>query len=64
MRCWQCGAEPEETFDISTFGGFEPRVLARWATRGDHYCDERPPTPAQLEHAGHRALMRIRELAS
>lgn len=63
IRCWQCGAEPLETFDISTVDSATVREIpGRWPP-GDHEHAERAPTPAELEQAGHRALTRIRDEA-
>jgi hypothetical protein len=59
MRCWQCGVEPLETYEITTLNDAQPRyVPGRWPP-GDHAHAEQPPTPGQLEQAGHEALMRI-----
>jgi hypothetical protein len=60
MRCWQCGVEPLETFDVGTLDSPTVREIpGRWPP-GDHEHAERPPTAAELERAGHNALMRIR----
>lgn len=59
VTCWQCGVEPLETYDITTFGETQPRYIAgRWPA-GDHMHAADKPTPGQLEQAGHEALMRI-----
>lgn len=61
MRCWQCGAEPLNEIDTSALGStFETRMPGRWPPSEDgHQHAVTPPTPAQLEQAGHEALMRI-----
>lgn len=60
MRCWQCGVEPLEVYETTTFGETRPSYLpGRWPA-GDHEHAERPPTPGELEQAGHEALMRIK----
>jgi hypothetical protein len=64
MRCWSCGVEPEMV-DVSTVTDAQPRYISgRWPTGDDHEHAERPPTPGQLEQAGHEALMRIRGAAA
>lgn len=62
MRCWFCGVEPLDVFEVTALGDAEPRFLANWPA-GNHEHAERPPSPAQLEAAGHEALMRIRRQA-
>ena len=61
MRCWLCGAEPLETFEVSTLSDAQPRyVPGRWPAAEDgHTHAVRQPTPGELEQAGHDALMRI-----
>lgn len=61
MRCWLCGAEPEMV-NIQTLSEAQPRYIpGQWPAAEDgHTHAVRPPTPDQLEHAGHQALMRIR----
>ena len=64
MRCWQCGVEPLEVFETTTLLDAQPTYIAgRWPP-GDHEHAERPPTPGQLEQAGHEALSRIYSAAS
>ena len=59
MKCWQCGAEPEEVYEVVSMETQQPvRVVARWPT-GDHEHAERPPTPEELAAAGSVALARI-----
>jgi hypothetical protein len=61
MRCWQCGAEPLEVFDVTTLGDAEPRYMpGRWPP-GDHEHAVTPPTPAEIAAAGDAALARIVE---
>lgn len=62
MRCWLCGAEPLNEIDTSTLGSaFTTSMPGRWPAAVDgHEHAERPPTPGQLEQAGHEALMRIK----
>lgn len=63
MRCWWCGAEAE-TYEIRDMQTAQPvRIVASWPD-GDHVHTERPPSPAELEAAGHAALMRIMVEAS
>lgn len=66
MRCWWCGAEPLEMVDVSTLVDAEPRLIpGRWpptTDRHQHAID--PPTPGELEDAGHRALSRIQHEAT
>lgn len=65
MRCWLCDAEPE-LVDVSTVTDAQPRYIAgrRPSAEDGHQHAERPPTPGELEQAGHDALMRIRRAAS
>lgn len=65
MRCWLCGAEPLETYDVSTPSDAGPRYIpGRWPpAEGGHTHAVRPPTPGELEQAGHEALMRIQQEA-
>ena len=63
VRCWLCGIEPLEVYDVSTVNDARPRFIAgRWPA-GDHEHAERAPTPGELEQAGHEVLMRIRRAA-
>jgi hypothetical protein len=52
--------------DASTLLDAEPRLIpGRWLTSDrSHQHAERPPTPGELEQAGHEALMRIRNAAA
>jgi hypothetical protein len=60
MKCWMCGEEPLGTFEITMLSEAQPRYIpGRWPP-GDHEHAVDPPTPGQLEQAGHEALMRIR----
>lgn len=64
MKCWQCGVEPLETHEVTTLTDAQPRhIPGRWPP-GDHEHAVDPPTPGQLEQAGHEALMRIRRAGS
>ena len=64
MRCWLCGVEPLETYDVTTFSDPQRRYIpGRWPP-GDHDHAAEPPTPGQLEQAGHEALTRILGAAS
>lgn len=61
MNCWQCGVEPLEVHETTALGEAQPRCIAgRWPA-GDHEHAERPPTPGELEQAGHKALRVILE---
>jgi hypothetical protein len=66
VRCWQCGVEPLSIVDTTTLGSpFATYTPGRWPPSIDgHEHAETPPTPGQLEQAGHAALMKIRNLAS
>jgi hypothetical protein len=59
VKCWSCGVEPVELHDVQTLGDPEPVYLPIWPHGGDHEHAERPPTPGELEQAGHEALRRI-----
>jgi hypothetical protein len=60
MKCWQCGVEPFETFDIRTFGDPDAVYIAgSWPPATDHEHAERPPTPAELAAGGDAALARV-----
>ena len=61
MRCWQCGAEPTGLADVRTFSDPEPVYLPTGWPPGDHEHAEHPPSPGELQQAGHRALRRILE---
>jgi hypothetical protein len=56
--CWWCGAEAE-VFELQAFGGRVDRFLGAWPPATDHEHAERPPTPGELQQAGHEALTRI-----
>ena len=60
--CWVCGAVPE-LYDARTFGSAGPEYIAgTWPVpASDHLHVNNPPTPEQLEAAGHAALRRILE---
>lgn len=60
MRCWLCGAEPRQIFEVTGLGDRMPRFLPGMWPPGDHEHAVEPPTPGQLEQAGHEALMRIK----
>jgi hypothetical protein len=64
VHCWWCGIEPE-LVEITDLSSAEPRyVPGCWPTPGgDHAHAVDPPTPGQLEQAGHEALMRIMRVA-
>lgn len=60
MNCWICGAEPVEVHSTITPPCDEPVITyIRWPHTDTHTHVEQPPTPAQLEQAGHDTLMRI-----
>lgn len=63
VTCWWCGAQPLELHEVTTLSGVPYRLIPQWPG-GDHAHAELPPTPTQLEQAGHEALMRIRRAAS
>lgn len=62
MRCWWCGVEPDELYEITKLGDPEPRYLPNWPPATDHEHAERQPTPEQMQQAGHETLMRIHRL--
>lgn len=64
MRCWLCGAELE-LVDVSTPADAQPRYIpGRWPAADEgHQHAVRPPTPGELEQAGHEALSRIQREA-
>lgn len=63
LRCWQCGARPDEVFEVTSLADPEPQYLpGRWPD-GDHEHAVHPPTPGELEAAGSAALARIVALA-
>lgn len=62
LRCWWCDVETDGLVEVTTIGGAQRRYIANWPD-GDHVHTAEPPTPAQLEQAGHEALMRIRGAA-
>jgi hypothetical protein len=63
LICWRCGVEPDDVVELVQFGGEKLRVIPNWPP-GDHPHAERPPSPAQLEQAGHVSLMRIVDAAA
>jgi hypothetical protein len=63
VMCWWCGVEPDSVDEIMQFGGQVIALIPDWPA-GDHVHAERAPSPAQLQDAGHRALMRLRDEAS
>ena len=65
MRCWLCGVKPLHEIDTSALNSaFSTTAPGRWPPSTDgHTHAERPPTPAELEQAGHAALQRIRNEA-
>jgi len=65
MRCWLCGAEPEMV-NIQTMEEAQPRLIpGQWPAAVDgHEHAVRPPTPGELEQAGHEALSRIHREAT
>lgn len=61
MKCWLCGVEPLLEIDTTALNSpFNTKTAGRWPPATDgHQHAEQPPTPAQLEQAGHDTLMRI-----
>lgn len=61
VRCWLCGVKPLHEIDTTMLGSpFQTTTSGRWPPSTDgHDHAEVPPTPGQLEQAGHEALMRI-----
>ncbi len=60
LVCWWCGAEADDVVQVHQFGR-PVRAIPNWPFATDHQHAEDPPSPAQLERAGHAALMRIVE---
>lgn len=64
LRCWQCGVEPEEVFEVTTLAEARPRyVPGRWPV-GDHPHAFEPPSPGELARAGDAAAGRILAIAA
>lgn len=60
IRCWQCGLAPLSQYDVTGLGDKTQRFIpGRWPASDGHEHAEQPPTPSDLEKAGHEALMRI-----
>jgi hypothetical protein len=64
MKCWMCGVEPTGLAEITALNEVMPRFLPTGWPPGDHEHAVQPPTPGELEQAGHEALMRIRQAAT
>jgi hypothetical protein len=61
MKCYLCGAEPDMV-EVSTLDSAEPKFIpGHWPVAEDHVHALAPPTPAELERAGHEALRNILE---
>jgi Family of unknown function (DUF6221) len=58
-RCWACGVEPTALYEVTTLSDPAPRYLPGWPPATDHQHAVRPPTPGELEQAGHETLSRI-----
>lgn len=63
MQCWWCGVEPDDIHEITSFGEATLDRIPVWP-ESDHVHAAQPPTPSQLEHDAHQALMRIRHAAT
>ncbi len=63
LRCWWCGIEPDAITEVVQFGGEVVQRIPVWPP-GDHPHATEPPSPGQLEQAGHVALMRIMNAGS
>ena len=58
-RCWWCGVEPDDSYDVSTLGdGPGSRYIYNWPD-GDHEHAVDPPTPGELLEAGAETFDRI-----
>jgi hypothetical protein len=48
MRCWICGVEPDEVYDIHVMESAQAvRQVPKWPA-GDHRHSETPPSPEDL----------------
>lgn len=64
LRCWQCGVEPYEVYETTTFSDPQPTYAAgRWPP-GDHEHAVTPPSPSELLERGDRAAARILAIAA
>ncbi len=57
--CWQCGVEPVEMYDITTFSDPEPVYLPQWPPPTGHEHATVPPTPTALLAAADAARDRM-----
>ena len=49
LRCWQCGIEPDEVVEVTTFQDLpERRYLPASWPEGDHQHEVTAPTPGEL----------------
>ena len=56
MRCWWCGVEPVEVYDVHVMERAEPvRQIPHWPG-GDHAHSEHPPTADEMADAAQRLL--------
>lgn len=51
--------EPAALYEVTTLCDPVPRYLPSWPPATDHEHAVRPPTPGELEQAGHEALIKI-----
>jgi hypothetical protein len=52
-RCWFCGVEPDDSYEIMTLESADPvRVIHRWPPATDHVHEEHKPTPEVLLDRG------------
>ncbi len=59
MRCWRCGCDPLNVYEVTTLNATEPEYLYGWPPATDHEHAAAPPTPAELADGGDTALARI-----
>jgi hypothetical protein len=56
--CWQCGVQPDETYDLYADGHAEPvRWVYEWPI-GDHPHAVDPPSPGELTDAAWNVWLR------
>lgn len=60
MHCWQCGIEPDETYEVTAMDrDGAVAIVARWPAATDHEHVDSPPTPTDLAESGDVALLNI-----
>lgn len=59
LTCWWCGESPLAVHEVVSMESVNPIAIVQWCSPADHEHALTPPTPEQMEQAGHDALMRI-----